>query len=130
MQEEMTEYKWMKNLIRDNMMLLSNQLGIKHKPKVEKYKNADLDFLEDEDESEEEEEVASNESGKSIEMPKAEEMSERLLFFDSDFESGNLDMVALTNCDDADEYDLMMRLDTNSRTHNNWFYYSVRIRSD
>jgi hypothetical protein len=57
-------------------------------------------------------------------------MSERLLFFDSDFESGNLDMVSLTNANNADEYDLMMRLDTNSRTHNNWFYYSVRIRSE
>jgi hypothetical protein len=59
-----------------------------------------------------------------------EEMSEQLLFFDSDFESGNLDMVALTCANSADEYDLMMRLDTNSRTHQNWFYYSVRIRHD
>ena len=37
--------------------------------------------------------------------------------FDSDFESGNLDLVGLTNATNTDEYDLTLRLDSNSRTH-------------
>ena len=39
------------------------------------------------------------------------------LLFDSDFESGNLDIAAKTFEDRNDEYDLIMRLDSNSRTH-------------
>ena len=39
------------------------------------------------------------------------------LNFDSDFESGNLDLAARTFHDSNDEYDLIMRLDSNSRTH-------------
>ena len=39
------------------------------------------------------------------------------LKFDSDFESGNLDLAARTFHDSNDEYDLIMRLDSNSRTH-------------
>ena len=47
------------------------------------------------------------------------------LVFDSDFESGNLDIAALTNFNRNDEYDLLIRLDSNSRTHQQWFYFSV-----
>ena len=36
------------------------------------------------------------------------------LKFNSDFESGNLDFVARTFIDRNDEYDLLMRLDSNS----------------
>lgn len=36
------------------------------------------------------------------------------LLFDSKFESGNLDFVGKVN---ENEFDLIMRLDTNSRTH-------------
>jgi len=42
--------------------------------------------------------------------------------FDSNFESGNLDFAAKVS--DA-EYDLLMRLDSNSRSHQQWFYFSV-----
>jgi len=37
--------------------------------------------------------------------------------FDSDFESGNLDLAAKRNNDKNDEYDLLMRLDSNCRGH-------------
>ena len=47
------------------------------------------------------------------------------LKFDSDFESGNLDLAASTFSDRNDEYDLIMRLDSNSRMHQQWFYFSV-----
>ena len=47
------------------------------------------------------------------------------LKFDSDFESGNLDLAANTFRDRNDEYDLIMRLDSNSRIHQQWFYFSV-----
>jgi hypothetical protein len=44
------------------------------------------------------------------------------LIFDSNFESGNLDMAFKT----ADlAYDLYMRVDTNTRGHHQWFYFSV-----
>ena len=39
------------------------------------------------------------------------------IIFDSNFESGNLEMAARTYMDRNDEYDLIMRLDSNSRTH-------------
>lgn len=46
------------------------------------------------------------------------------LVFDSAFESGNLDMVLKTKpmC-----YDLYMRVDTNTRGHHQWFYFSVLV---
>jgi hypothetical protein len=49
--------------------------------------------------------------------------SEREEFvFDSNFESGNLDFVGKV----ADnEYDMLMRLDSNSRSHQQWFYFSI-----
>ena len=44
------------------------------------------------------------------------------LTFDSSFESGNLDMVIRTK---QFQYDLYMRVDTNTRGHHQWFYFSV-----
>ncbi len=49
-----------------------------------------------------------------------------ILEFDSDFECGNLDMVAMLS---AHEYDLYMRVDANTRGHHQWFYFSVRNRA-
>ncbi len=44
------------------------------------------------------------------------------LRFDSDFECGNLDMVVKAQpC----EYDLYMRVDTNTRGHLQWFFFGV-----
>jgi hypothetical protein len=39
------------------------------------------------------------------------------LVFDSDFEGGNLDLAAKTFADRIDEYDLILRLDSNCRNH-------------
>ena len=44
------------------------------------------------------------------------------LVFDSNFESGNLDMIIKKK--DL-EYDLYMRVDTNTRGHHQWFYFSI-----
>jgi len=43
--------------------------------------------------------------------------------FDSCFESGNLDMAIQVN---KNEYDLYMRVDSNTRGHHQWFYFSVK----
>ena len=42
--------------------------------------------------------------------------------FDSNFESGNIDFVGKVS---ENEYDMLMRLDSNSRSHQQWFYFSV-----
>lgn len=42
--------------------------------------------------------------------------------FDSNFESGNLDFVGKVS---ENEYDMIMRLDSNSRSHQQWFYFSI-----
>ncbi len=44
------------------------------------------------------------------------------LHFDSDFESGNLDIAVKIS---DTQYDLFMRVDTNTRGHTNWFYFKV-----
>lgn len=49
-------------------------------------------------------------------------VNEEELRFDSNFESGNLDMVVKTN---PWEYDLYMRVDTNTRGHHQWFYFGI-----
>lgn len=49
-------------------------------------------------------------------------MPQQELTFDSDFESGNLDIVQMAS---RDTYDLFMRTDTNARGHHQWFYFSV-----
>ena len=45
------------------------------------------------------------------------------LHFDASFESGNLDMVVQVG---PSEYDLYMRVDSNTRGHHQWFYFKVR----
>ena len=47
------------------------------------------------------------------------------LEFNSKFESGNLDLVA-KGATRANEYDLYMRVDANTRGHHQWFYFSVK----
>lgn len=49
---------------------------------------------------------------------------ERELTFDSNFESGNLDYVVKRG---QFEYDLYMRVDTNTRGHHQWFYFAVHV---
>ncbi len=49
-----------------------------------------------------------------------------MLEFDSDFESGNLDLAATKS---PNEYDLFMRTDSNTRGHHQWFFFSVRNKS-
>jgi cytosolic carboxypeptidase protein 2/3 len=44
------------------------------------------------------------------------------LRFDSDFETGNLDAAIQRG---AAEFDLFMRVDSNTRGHTNWFYFTV-----
>ena len=55
--------------------------------------------------------------------PKLEDIENELIF-DSAFESGNLDMVIKTK---PTTYDLYMRVDTNTRGHHQWFYFSVEV---
>ena len=45
------------------------------------------------------------------------------LSFNSDFESGNLDMAIEIS---EKEFDLFMRVDTNTKGHTNWFYFEVK----
>lgn len=45
------------------------------------------------------------------------------LDFDSDFESGNLDMAIKVK---SNEYDCYIRSDTNTKGHTNWYYFKVR----
>lgn len=44
------------------------------------------------------------------------------LKFDSNFECGNLDLAILIN---SFEYDLLMRVDSNTKGHTTWFYFKV-----
>ena len=52
--------------------------------------------------------------------------SEDNLEFDSNFESGNLDLVVKKS---TFEYDLFMRSDSNSGRHHHWFYFSVKNKT-
>lgn len=45
--------------------------------------------------------------------------------FSSDFESGNLDLAIHV---EKEEYDLYMRVDTNTYGHNQWFYFRVHFK--
>lgn len=44
------------------------------------------------------------------------------LHFDADFECGNLDLVVKVS---EMEYDLFMRVDSNTRGHTCWFFFKV-----
>ena len=50
----------------------------------------------------------------------------RFLKFDSDFESGNLDMVIKSH--KTNSYDVFLRPDTNTTGYFQWFYFRVRNR--
>ena len=50
------------------------------------------------------------------------QLIESELLFDSNFESGNLDMVYTPM---QNVYDLYMRVDTNTQGNHQWFYFSV-----
>jgi cytosolic carboxypeptidase protein 2/3 len=52
----------------------------------------------------------------------AADIPDDCLIFDSKFEGGNLDRVEMVS---KDEYDLYMRIDTNTNGHMHWFYFSV-----
>lgn len=52
--------------------------------------------------------------------------TENELVFDSNFESGNLDMVYTPM---PNVYDLYMRVDTNTQGNHQWFYFSVEYGS-
>jgi hypothetical protein len=58
---------------------------------------------------------------------KAMTLCTKPFIFDSDFESGNLDMVIQTKPRD---FELYMRVDTNSRGHHQWFYFSVQNQNN
>lgn len=45
--------------------------------------------------------------------------------FDSQFESANLDVVIHVQ---QEEYDLYMRVDTNTYGHNQWYYFKVTFK--
>ena len=45
-----------------------------------------------------------------------------ILQFDSHFECGNLDSAYLVN---ENEYNLLMKVDTNTKGNSFWFYYKV-----
>lgn len=53
----------------------------------------------------------------------ASDVSPNNLQFDSCFESGNLDTVFQTG---PNEYDLYIRVDTNTRGHTSWFYFKLK----
>jgi hypothetical protein len=55
-------------------------------------------------------------------LPLNARVQEGLLRFDSDFEGGNLDAAIHRG---AGDYDLFMRVDSNTRGHTNWFFFSI-----
>lgn len=56
-------------------------------------------------------------------MPLNPVTEQRNLLFDSDFECGNLDAAVYVT---QNEYDLFMRVDTNTKGHTNWYYFTVQ----
>lgn len=49
------------------------------------------------------------------------------ILFDSRFESGNLDYVIRSK---TNEYDLFLRIDSNTSGHIMWYYFKVKNNSD
>lgn len=47
--------------------------------------------------------------------------------FDGHFESGNLDGVLMVN---PYEFDIFMRVDTNTRGHFSWYYFKIQNLKD
>ena len=57
------------------------------------------------------------------------------LRFNSDFESGNLDIAVKVQNETASgevvhEYDLFMRVDSNTKGHTNWYYFEIRAEPE
>jgi hypothetical protein len=46
-----------------------------------------------------------------------------ILVFDQNFECGNLDSAYIHNCE---EYNLLMKVDTNTKGNTSWFYFQVQ----
>lgn len=55
-------------------------------------------------------------------LPQAAKCESGFLKFNSDFEGGNLDVAIQRS---ANEFDLFMRVDTNTRGHTNWYFFEV-----
>lgn len=53
-------------------------------------------------------------------------MKSNALFIDSNFESGNIEKVFKNRTKISQEYHLFMNVDTNTRGHQQWFYFRVR----
>ena len=53
-------------------------------------------------------------------------LQENGIEFCSDFESGNIDLVARTK---LNEYSLYIRPDTNTERHFQWFYFRIKIKN-
>jgi len=47
----------------------------------------------------------------------------KILVFDQNFESGNIDSVYIHNCE---EYNMLMKVDSNTRGNTYWFYFKVQ----
>jgi hypothetical protein len=58
------------------------------------------------------------EDNSSFERPKKADSIE----FSGDFESGNLDFALKVS---SDEFNIFLRIDTNTRGHQSWFYFKV-----
>lgn len=56
-------------------------------------------------------------------------MKSNALFIDSYFESGNIEKVFKNRSTDSQEYHLFIDEDTNTRGHQQWFYFRVRNMS-
>lgn len=53
-------------------------------------------------------------------------MENDALFIDSNFESGNIEKVYKCKNPLAQEYHLYMNVDTNTKGHQQWYYFRVR----
>ncbi len=55
-------------------------------------------------------------------LPLTTKVEESYLTFNADFEGGNLDVAI--QCE-SNEFDLFMRVDTNTRGHTNWYNFTI-----
>ena len=55
-------------------------------------------------------------------LPLGAKVEESFLKFNADFEGGNLDVAI--QCDSY-EFDLFMRVDSNTRGHTNWYNFTI-----
>ena len=83
----------------------------------------DFDALSDGESDESEGENSGEKDRRAFQGMNPDPRVEEELVFNSDFESGNLDMVVKTK---EGSYDLFLRVDTNSKGHMQWFYFVVK----